>query len=265
MTIMTRPDILFCGCSFTAGAGLIDGKNNPNLWTNRIASLLNADRFDNIAMIGRNNYWIFLETLCAVLKNRYDIVFVAWSSIPRYYFHAGLELYSVHTMLTEVDINLVNREKISGTWLQETGDRLRKLHNDHWDMVDLVKYVNILDHVQHSRGGRVFFVNALGPWSDNFFVEKSIELPSELDSYTYDLLQCDLRDDHEILLLYKMIHQHYREFGTIRPELWLNLYCSLKHMQIDDASSTDVHPGIKSQEIFAQYLWPRLLQKIDTV
>lgn len=261
---MQSPRVLFCGCSFTAGTGLPGGKADPHLWVNQIADLMDADHMVNAAMIGRNNNWIFLETLCKIINESYDIVIVAWSSIPRYYFHVGLELYSVHTVLSDVDINLVNREQISGKWLKDTGDRLRRFHNDHWDIVELIKYVNILDHVQTSRGGQIFFVNGLGPWSCDFFTKKSIRLPSDLDTYTQTLLQCDLRSDDDILNLYEMIHQHYTEYGTIRSELWLNLYNSLRHMQIDDASDIDRHPGLKSQKIFVQHLWPELKHKIGT-
>ena len=262
--MMRQTRMLFCGCSITAGAGLPGEKTCPQLWVNQIADLIGSTQAENAAMTGRNNYWIFMETLCKIINDSYDIVIVAWSGIPRYCFHAGLELYSTHTMLYDMDINLVGGNTVPGKWLQETGDRLRKLHNDHWDIVELIKYVNTLSHVQHARGGQIFFVNAMCPWSADFFAKKYITVPTDLDPYTHDLLQCDLRHDDDIFELYHMIHEQYAQVGTVRPELWLNLYSSLRSMQIDNASRTDHHPGIQSQETFVQCLWSTLKQKIES-
>lgn len=258
-------NILAVGCSMTRGHGLDLNINDPKLWVNQIVAGLGE--VTNLSISGMNNYWIFLETMSHLVrsKNKYDIVIVGWSVIPRYYFHAGLELYAVHTKLDDIDINVNNGKTITGAWLENIGNSLKKIHNDHWDILDLVKFVNILVHTQEtSPNKKIVFVNTSSPWCRNYFDEKKISLPSDLDPYEQELLQVKTRSDQEIFLLYQMIHSHYDYYGGIRESHWLNLYDSLRSMQIDTVSSTDSHPGYRSQTRYAEYLRPILLEKIGT-
>jgi hypothetical protein len=105
-------------------------------------------------------------------------------------------------------------------------------------------------------------VNTLGPWSTDYFKQKKIKFLGDLSEYEQKLLDVKNRDDGEIFQLYNMIHDHYQTYGGIQEDHWLNLYQSLKSMQIDDVSINDPHPGIKSQTIFVDYLFP-VLQKLD--
>jgi hypothetical protein len=257
--------ILAVGCSMTRGHGLDGDLHDPKLWVNQLFGPIG--KVTNLSVTGMNNYWIFLETMSELIRsnNDYDIVIVGWSAIPRYYFHVGLELYSVHTKLDHNDINVNNGTTFSGTWLSKIGDDLKKIHNDHWDILDLVKYTNILVRAQETTPDRkIFFVNTLSPWCRNYFEFKRIVFPSDLDPYEQDLLQVETRDDEEIFALYKMIHSHYSEFGGINEPKWLNLYDSLRSLQIDDVSSTDRHPGYQSQDRYVQYQRPVLLEKLGT-
>jgi hypothetical protein len=160
-----KKKVLAVGCSYTRGHGLTNESMDPLLWVN---SLFPHDAYtvNNVSKTGANNQWIFLETMSQLMKNNYDIVLVGWTAIPRFNFCVGLELYSTSTMLTNVDVNINNKQTISGKWLKSIGDGLRKIHNDHWNLLDLVKYVNILIKIQKQAGGEIFFVNALGPWSN---------------------------------------------------------------------------------------------------
>jgi len=255
--------VLAVGCSFTYGAGLDQQSQDPNLWVNKLFS---PAQVTNAARVGANNQWIFFEALSQLRKQHYDIVLVAWSAIPRYNFHVGLELYPVLTLLNQFssDINLNSNNTIPGKWLTSLGQSLNRIHNDHWDILDLVKYVNTLIELQvTARQGKLVFVNALGPWCDNYFEHKKITLPSDLDPYIQRLLEVEQRDDDEIFKLYDMTHDHYREYGGIQPSYWLNLYNSLHRQQIDTASSTDPHPGYQSQQVFVDYLAPLLDKKLN--
>jgi len=258
--------ILAVGCSITRGHGLDKEMHDPKLWVNQI-----FDQFGevtNLSMTGMNNYWIFLETMSELLRtnNDYDIVVVGWTAIPRYYFHVGLELYPVQTKLDHIDINVNNNLTYSGTWLEKIGNNLKKIHNDHWDILDLVKYVNILIRFRGtSPDKKIFFVNTLAPWCREYFNFKKISLPSDLDSYEQDLLQVDTRDDDEIFSLYQMIHSQYRHYGGINESHWLNLYDSLHLMQIDKVSESDSHPGYLSQDRYAEFLTPVVKQKLGLI
>jgi hypothetical protein len=255
--------LLIAGCSYAIGCGLPGEQDNPKIWANQLAQKLDVTSITNVAKSGANNQYIFLETMSAMIKNHYDVIIVSWSTLGRLNFRVGLEQYSVDTMLTgSHDVNILGGQLISKKWLAETGDRLRKIHNDHWDLLDLVKYINVLVRLQSSTNGKIFFVNGIGGWSDQYFVKKQIQLPSDLDSYTYNLLDVDMRDDEEILKLYNMIHSHYEEYGGIHEELWLNLYQSLAKMKIDSVSSDDPHPGFLSQDLFFDFLYKQITDKI---
>jgi len=262
MMINTNTNVLVVGCSYTYGAGLKLEKNDPDLWVNQLFPNANIT---NAAKIGANNDWIFLETISYLLKQSYDIVLVAWSAIPRYNFHVGLELYPVETMLIKNhDINLNSKVTISGKWLESIGNNLNKIHNDHWDLLNLVKYVNTLIELQvKSRQGKLVFVNSLGPWCHNYFEHKEISLPSDLDPYVQFLLEVENRDDADIFKLYDMIHAHYTEYGGIQENYWLNLYNSLETQRIDKVSATDLHPGYQSQQVYTTYLAPLLQKKLN--
>ena len=254
--------ILAVGCSMTKGHGLPGTIHNPDLWVNRLFP--RGTHIKNVSKSGANNHWIFLETMSEIMQEKYDIVLVGWSAIPRFNFQVGLELWPVETMFSgSRDIDLNSHTKISGKWLNKIGDDLRKLSNDHWDILELVKYVNVLIEIQENlHKGKIFFVNTLGPWPEDYFVYKKINLPSDLSDYEQTLLEVPNRDDDEIFRLYDMIHSQYAKYGGIKIDKWLNLYRSLKSMQIDDAAIDDNHPGIESQKVFVDYLYTILKQKM---
>jgi hypothetical protein len=255
--------VLVVGASWSHGYGLDGGKDDPKLWVNQLvcAAWPNAT-ITNIAQVGKNNDWIFTETISELLKNSYDIVIVGWSVIPRWITNVGLELYATDTHFSDMDINLHNNETVTGRWLSDIGDRLRKIHNDHWDFLKLVKYVNALINLQENvKSGRIFFVDVLGPWSKNYFDRKNITRPSDLTVYEQDLLDVGHRNDTEIIKLYNLIHDQYEQEGGIRESNWLNLYRSLLTLQVD-ATPDRYHPGYRSQDIYAQTLIPTLKSKL---
>jgi hypothetical protein len=260
---MNFDKILIAGCSYTSGYKMSNEHHNPATWANQLSTRLGATSVKNIAKTGANNQYIFLETVSELIKDHYDLVLIEWSAIPRYRFKVGLELYSVDSLLSD-DVNLVGHETISKKWLQEIKHRLLKIHNDHWDITELIKYINVLTELQtKSRPGQIFFINGLAPWPDNYFTKKQIVLPSDLDDYTQNLLQVELRDDSEIFQLYDMIHNHYITYGGIQHQRWLNLYCSMDQLKIDIIDATDTHPGTASQSVFADYFYQQLEQKLN--
>jgi hypothetical protein len=254
--------ILIAGCSFANGSGFSQGPNDPRTWANQICKKLSSQTVKNVARTGANNQTIFLETMSALIEDTYDLVLVEWSAIPRYNVTVGLELYEVNSMLNQ-SVNLVGNDTVSAAWLSDLKDRLLKLHNDHWDILNLVKYINILIEIQiKSRSGKIFFINGIGPWSDQYFVKKQINLPSDLDNYTYNLLQSDQRDNAEIFQLYNMIHDQYNKYGNIQQQYWLNLYESQLKTKIDHVSETDHHPGYQSQDLYAENFYKTLTEKL---
>ena len=242
---------------------MIDGCANTQIWANQLSKKFKATTVHNVAKTGANNSWIFLETMSELVKNNYDLVLVQWSAIPRYKVNVGLELYTVDSLMNQ-EVNIVGKETVSKKWLEDLKNRLLRIHNDHWDLLNLVKYVNVLIELQiKARQSKIFFINGLGPWSDQYFVKKQINLPSDLDKYTSNLIQVDLRDDAEIFEMYNMIHEHYKIYGGIQQNYWLNLYHSMSQMKIDTIHAGDPHPGLASQDMFVEYFYQQLKQKLN--
>jgi hypothetical protein len=257
---MPSKSMLVCGCSFTTGAGLVNEKKDPKLWVNQLADKLGYN-LTNIAEVGRNNDWIFLETLLKLAKNQncYDLVVVAWSTLPRINVDLGLELWSTATKFDGGYEVRTTEKTFTKKWQLSIQDKLFEGYNFHWDFLKLVKYVNILK-TQHNN---IYFINTYGPWPNDYFVKKNIQLPSDLDDFTKQLLLVDNRDDKEIFDLYNLIHQQYSDAGGINEELWLNLYDNFKCNKLDRASETDGHPGYLSQDCYVEILLPSLKQKVQ--
>lgn len=254
-------NILVVGCSFAKGAGLVAEDLDPKLWVNQLCDKIWPNsNVTNLAKNGANNNWIFHETMSALLLNDYDIVIVEWTAIPRFNIKVGLELYYVESLLTPdaSDININNGVTVTNKWLNSLGDNLRKIHNDHWDILDLVKYINVILQIHK---GKTFFVNGLAPWGSQYFTKKQIQVPSELSAFEQNMFSFNTRDDDEVFALYEMVHNQYNQYGGIHQEHWLNLYNSLLSMQVDDASETDCHPGYASQDIFTEFLSSQILLK----
>ena len=250
---------LFLGCSYAAGWGFPGEKLHSELWTNQ---LFPGHQVVNLAWHGADNDSIFHEACKNIRLVHYDQIVVAWTAVPRYRFQFGLELYDTGTSLLNTPVRLVNKEVVDGKFLQETGDRIRRYHNDHWEILKVVQYVNIiLELARYHQQGEVWFVNSLLPWCGDYFNKKHISKPNELDPYVQKMLQVDRRDDPEIFDLYSKIHRDYAAHGSINQSTWLNLYSSLDSMKIDTVAQDDHHPGTASQQVFVNKLREQLCAK----
>jgi len=247
---------LIVGCSYTKGHGLALETDDPRLWaTQLIEHIVPGSQITNLSATGANNHWIFTEACTALTQDDYDIVLVGWSEQSRLNFNIGLETYSTQTMFKNADVNINPGITVTGEHLLSIGNELRKLQNDHWTLLDLVKYVNILYDIQvKCRNKKLICVNSLLHIPKNYFIKQNFEVPSELSLFHQLMFAAETRNDQEVRDLYDLTHQHYRHYGGIRPELWLNLYQSLHSMKVDNVSSTDNHPGYLSQTSFAKYL-----------
>lgn len=269
---MLKKTALIVGCSLTAGYKLGPEKNgtqsdlptHPDIWANRLIKSLGDFEITNLASSGANNETIFHVATENILSQKYDLVLVQWTELPRLNLQVGLELYHTRSMLNyDWDINLNNHVVISGKWLSNIGERIRWISNPHWQILNLVRYVNILKNLQNLLyGGKILFVNGIVDLPKDYFTPMPYRYPDELPEYVQKMLQVETRDDSEIRELYEKIHEQYKSNQGINPDLWLNLYQPLKHIQVDNIHAGDTHPGPKSQIIFSDYLKEKLIEKI---
>lgn len=265
-------NILFSGCSYVKGVGLEDEHNNPGHFTNILANnLFNNYSIDNIGIGGESNERIFLDSLHNLTKNHYDYAFVSWTSLQRYVFWAGLELYECRRHLTPAtnftsDYLITEHNGNDISWsskkLAELNNLFLLLNHSHYYIRDLVSYVNILIALARYRRTKLYFINNILPWDQNYFKYiNNVIVPSDLTNYTNELLNSSNRDDDQINKLYHMMQTHYIEKGGINETYWLNLYQSFFSI-MDDVGNDGIHPGLKSHKKFAELLIKEFKNKI---
>lgn len=258
---------IFAGCSFTAGTGLDNlEKNSPNLWVNLLhknSKILRNTNLLNVSCGGRANAGIFQDAVYNILHHNTTVAIVQWTNVPRYEMSAGLELYDTHLVFKpnqrprEFNLNDVTYTE---NYLKKINDRLMAIPDSHYEILNLVSYVNSLIKLCKIKKCKLYFINGLCPWDQNFFLKINASLPDQLTEYTQHLLKVHNRCDEEIFKIYEKIHREYSELGGIHAENWVNLYKSMKDTTID-LGIDKLHPGIESNYLYYQHF----LEVIDNV
>lgn len=173
---MATKKALVVGCSLTSGYKMTDGLNDPchpRLWSNQLLSKLDDFEIINRSKRGVNNHWIFMEAMSALTKDHYDLAVIQWTGLGRISLPVGLELHDTLSILTDgLDVNLVNGFIVPGKWLQDVGDRLKSFSNLHWDILNIVRYVNILIQIQQLKKSKICFVDSGLQWIPGYFEKK---------------------------------------------------------------------------------------------
>jgi hypothetical protein len=254
--MVDKKTLLVSGASIAAGSGLSAESNDTRLWVNQVATEFNFD-VTNIAKIGDDNKEIFLNTMLALTLKQYDYAIVQWAPIPNINLNLGLELYSNRFNLIGTrdfgDINLVSNQQIDLKYLNKARRYQMKFYKEHWEIRELLAYCKFIKDKIDTKC--VYFLNYSMPWDCNRFFDKTPwSVPSDLDKFTQDLLDVDLRSDVEIEKLYNMIHLDYSTWGPVDKTNWVNLYEPLQMLQVDQISAADHHPGYLSQDRFSKFL-----------
>ena len=197
----------------------------------------------------------------ALIKKNYDYSFVCWTALHRYVFWMGLETYECKRTFNPNNIfssipveHKGNNISWSSKKLAELNADFLLLNHDHYYIRDIISYVNILITIAEEKNTKIFFINNILPWDQNYFVHhQEVVLPSMLTDYTNELLNSNNRDDLQINELYHLIHSHYADNGGINQSRWLNLYQSFFNSMIDFGND-QMHPGLKSNKLFADFL-----------
>jgi hypothetical protein len=256
----------------TSGVGLnkddigSDNKDNPNLWVNLCHQ--NISKFKNLNLLnistgGSSNQKIF-NTVVETISQNDDIEYIvcAWTSVPRYNFNIGFELYDTeevfHPNRQQVRTHKLNQHTFTDEYLRKIATRFLALHDLHYEIVQLLKFINIITNLAGHKGTKIINVNALCPWDNQFFkVLPDSCKPADYTEFTQNLLNISNRDDEEVLKLYHKQHEQYNSYGGIREHTWVNLYNSLADERID-TNYDGLHSGINSNqryfEIVKQYI-----------
>lgn len=266
--------LIFTGCSFTAGNGwlnasleksqLIECKDCPELWVNLChgrLDQLNGLELVNLGVGGSSNTEIFETTVQAISEhiNNIDTIFCQWTSMPRYRFSTGLELWTTsenieHGGRSREDVHLSDGTVWTRKYLDDLLNRLNVLHHLHGEILKVVKYTNILKKLSSNYNIKIYFINGLCPWDKNYFVRLNNFLPEDLTPFTKtEILNIESRSDNDISKLYKIIHDDYAYQGGINPVDWINLYSPMSKNKVD-TNYDNQHPGIKSNQLYFQQI-----------
>ena len=254
---------VYAGCSYTAGTGFALEKDDPDLWVNQLHNkLFSHTKQLNIGRSGRSNAGIFQDTVKSLTDYSVKYAIVEWTSVPRYELELGFELYTTrqifvpHSPCYAVNTHSIN---YSSEYLNAIRNRFTTLAHDCYEISNLINYVNTILKVSKLTGTKVFFINGLCSWDQDFFVQKTNCLPDQYTKYTQKLLNSNTRDDDEVFKLYHKMHDTFDSEGTINQEHWLNLYNSMRNQRID-VNQDNIHPGIQSNNCYVDQFLERLEQ-----
>lgn len=269
--------LIFSGCSYTAGNGWadlpvnesrkIEVKDSPYLWVNLCANhidLFKSLELINIGTGGASNTEIFDNAIEQIVTHgdTIDTLVCQWTSVPRYRFNVGFELWDTsvtmnHNNLQTHNVNLNSGNEWTREYITNLTDRLRVMHHLHWEIVKVVRYSNIIKQAAKKLAiNRVIFVNGSCPWDLNYFnyLSAPTVLPSDYTDFTKnEILNIKSRPDEDIFKLYQLAHAHYQNAGGIDSNDWANLYNSFKYTQID-TNFDQKHPGISSNQNYFQQI-----------
>jgi len=266
--------VVFTGCSFTAGNGwnncddIQDSfsshcKDSVDLWVNLCYNQLDElsrSELLNYGVGGASNTEIFINTIRAITEHSdIDTIFCQWTSMPRYNFHLGLELWSTKegigkVMRPEHDVKLSDGTVWSRKYIEDVVDRFRVLHHLHGEILKVVEYSNILEKQAKKFNIKIYFINGMCPWDNDYFVRLAGVMPEQFTPFTKkEILNIESRSDQDIFKLYKQIHDEYDQSGGINKNLWVNLYNSMKQDMLD-TNYDNKHPGRNSNQLYFQQI-----------
>jgi hypothetical protein len=259
---------LVTGCSLTDGTGLSLGKQDPDLWVNIFFDQINKTQQTtllNLATPGRSNAGIFADTAENLFRYDCKYAFVTWTSMPRYELDLGLELYYTKQMFAPNAFMLdhrLNQLNYSSDYLSNICNRFTMLAHLHHEIVQLVRYTNILIEIATRTNTKIFFINSACPWDRGFFDFVENTLPSDYTEFTKQLIGIETRSDDEIFQLYKKMHDDYQQHNGIQEHSWLNLYRSFRTNAVDFSATAPYHPGEKTNKLVAEDLYQSFSSKI---
>ena len=251
----------FVGCSYTQGVGLAKESADPNLWVNIVHSaLLPTTSLLNLGLGGSTNDEIFCKSVDTVLNHKCQYLFVQWSELNRIKLNPGVETYPTNMFWTSnntqrIDITVNPGITYNKKYIDDIKHRFFDLQHEHYAIVKILEYSKLVKKLCDQFKITVFFVNGILPWDKNYFdhVYQTNRLPSDTTNYTQTQLNASTRNDDEYFVLYDKIHSAYKDLHFTLDH-WLNLHSGFRECFYLDLALDNLHPGIVSNQKFADHL-----------
>ena len=195
----------------------------------------------NVAEISYDNQGIFLNAMQEIAHQRFDLVLLQMTELTRMVISPNMHGHKLMSTPHNICPNFVSDRDY------ENFVRVFTVMNtgfEHWR-----RLTKIIDTVQYlcKQGENIRFLNGLLSWQDDFFTQDSSDFMSLI-------LDEDNLPDSDIAQGRATVNQQKQ---TIELDLWLNPFESIKRMGVDK-SMDNSHPGPKTQEIVADYLYKKL-------
>lgn len=267
--------LVVVGCSASSGYGFnpenpwSDFLTAPDLWVNMLYQQIpNLQHYQlvNLARGGFSNSEIFETAVDAISSSDGSVteLWCQWTSLFRWRFDAGFELYSTSTgtTISEPFEVRTNQYVLTEKFLKNFFNEYRSVVHPHKEICKILKYVKIINNLCYNKNIKVRHINGLCPWDSQYFVRLSGPniKPNDYTNYTKEkILFVDNRDDDEIFQLYTKLHNDYEPLIAQQEHTWLNLNTSLYSQKIsNDYNFDNSHPGSKSNQRFFDLLYPLL-------
>lgn len=234
--------LLVVGCSLSSGWGFSGGKEDPQIWPNLLAKKLNAS-VTNLSETGYDNTGIFLNLLEEVISNDYDLILVQLTALKRIVISPNINGH-----------RLIGKDNISNNFVNDRDYliffKVLTILNqgfEHWN-----RLLRILTILQDKRKLNVpiKFINGFLNWDKEFFDNDSSDFMSEI-------LDEKSLPNEKIMIGRKLVNKSKKK---INLDLWINPFNSFQSCKIDNVGPMDPHPGVKSQEIFADLVYDNLMK-----
>ena len=264
--------VVFTGCSLVEGVGLHQEKSSDDLWVNIVhksVPAFNDNALINLGLAGIGNDQIFQDTLTALTSIPCSYIVVSWTELGRTQINPGLEMFYTGQFWCHNnklrDININPGITYSAKYLTNIRDRLLDLKHPHYDILQVLRYSKIITKLCQELNVKVFFVNNLLSWDQDYFehIHHATRTPDDTTIYTQKLLNIDSRDDLEYFNIYDKIHQEYQEL-KFSYDNWLNLYQSFRTDFILDRGNDGIHPGIESNRDFGRFISTKIINMLYT-
>jgi hypothetical protein len=241
-------NVCFNGCSLTLGEGFDPDQRDSYIYDRLLEKKFNFSR-TNIAVGGSSNYTIFMRSVDAVMSGHYDCVITQWSALNRMWLYPGPD---AEFFVNDNELEFSYRHiRLGADEKRKFKNTLLLLNGDYHNIIDLVKFSNIIKAVAESTGTKVVFVNGLVPWEKDLITPLDKDLNSLLSDYSKQMLDFDHRADEEIAKFFQRLQEFAKQ---IDQTLWVNLFDSWQKNFVD-VGPQGHHPGIKSHQWMADAIF----------
>ena len=181
------------------------------------------------------------------MSKQYDLVFTQWSALGRMWLSPGPDcvFFTNDQKFPDFkyrDFYLTAKQK------NEFNNIILLLNHDYQNIIELIDYCKILDHLSKLNLVQTIYINGLLPWQDDLITPLTDNLSNSLSVYSKHLLDFDNRNDHEIINFFVKLQHKFLEIDQLK---WVNLFDSFQQ-NIIDIGIEGHHPGIQSHQRMAE-------------